>query len=144
MGWVGLACALMTAETTAAGAVDADCLFCRIIGGELPAEVVAQSSQLVAFRDINPQAPTHVLVVPRKHCADAAELYDTDPDLLADTIAAGVRIAAQEGIAETGYRMLLNTGADAGQTVFHVHLHVLGGQPLGALVGGLPADALRP
>jgi histidine triad (HIT) family protein len=128
----------MTAETTAAGAVDADCLFCRIIGGELPAEVVADTDQTVAFRDISPQAPTHVLVVPRKHCADAAELYDADPGLLADLIAAGVRIAEREGIAESGYRLLLNTGADAGQTVFHVHLHVLGGEPLGALVGGLP------
>lgn len=128
----------MTAETTAAEAAGADCLFCRIIRGELPAELVAQTDQTIAFRDINPQAPTHVLVVPRTHCADAAELYDADPGLLAGTIAAGVRIAEQEGIAKTGYRLLLNTGADAGQTVFHVHLHVLGGRPLGALVGALP------
>jgi len=121
---------------TAAGARVPDCLFCRIIAGELPAEVVAETERTVAFRDIGPQAPTHVLVVPREHHADAAALYAADPMLLADTIAAGVRIAEQEGVAETGYRMLLNTGAHAGQTVFHAHLHVLGGEPLGALAGG--------
>jgi len=111
------------------------CLFCRIVAGEVPAEVVAETEQTFAFRDIAPQAPTHVLVVPRQHFKDAAELYAADPRLLADTIAAGVRVAEQEGIAESGYRLLLNSGADAGQTVFHAHLHVLGGRPLGALVG---------
>jgi len=112
-----------------------DCLFCRIVTGELPADVVAETGRTVAFRDISPQAPTHVLVVPREHHADAAALYTANPGLLADTIAAGVAVAEREGIADTGYRLLLNTGADAGQTVFHAHLHVLGGKPLGALVG---------
>jgi histidine triad (HIT) family protein len=124
----------MTAASTARATVP-DCLFCRIVAGDLPADVVAETERTVAFRDINPQAPTHVLVVPREHHADAAALYATDPNLLADTIAAGVEVAMQEGVAESGYRMLLNTGADAGQTVFHAHLHVLGGKPLGALVG---------
>jgi histidine triad (HIT) family protein len=124
----------MTAST--AGSPVSDCLFCRIVAKELPADVVAETEQTFAFRDISPQAPTHVLVVPRAHYSDAAALYAADPSLLADTIAAGVRIAEQEGVAESGYRMLLNTGAHAGQTVFHAHLHVLGGRPLGALVGG--------
>jgi histidine triad (HIT) family protein len=125
----------MTAPTEPTKA--SDCLFCRIIAGELPAEVVAETERTFAFRDVSPQAPTHVLVVPREHYADAAALYAADPGLLADTIAAGVRVAEQEGIADTGYRLLLNTGAHAGQTVFHAHVHVLGGEPLGALVGGV-------
>ncbi|HEY0641414.1 MAG TPA: histidine triad nucleotide-binding protein [Pseudonocardiaceae bacterium] len=120
-----------------------ECLFCRIVAGELPTDVVAADERTFAFRDINPQAPVHVLVVPREHHRDAAELSAADPALLAETIAAGVRVAEREGIAGTGYRMLLNTGAHAGQTVFHAHLHVLGGEPLGGLVGGelrMPGD----
>ena len=97
-----------------------------------------EDERTFAFRDINPQAPTHVLVVPREHYADAAALCAANPGLLVDTIAAGVSIAEREGIADAGYRLLLNTGAHAGQTVFHAHLHVLGGAPLGALVGGVP------
>jgi histidine triad (HIT) family protein len=112
-----------------------DCLFCRIIAGEIPADVVAETDRTFAFRDINPQAPTHVLVMPRQHHRNAAHLYAADPGLLADTIEAGVKVAEQEGVAETGYRLLFNTGEHAGQTVFHVHLHVLGGKPLGAMVG---------
>jgi histidine triad (HIT) family protein len=115
---------------------DSDCLFCRIIAGELPADVVAETDRTFAFRDINPQAPTHVLVVPRAHHADVAALFAADPTLVSDTIRAGVEIAERAGLAETGYRLLMNTGAHAGQTVFHAHLHVLGGEPLGALVGG--------
>lgn len=119
-----------------------DCLFCRIVAGEIPATVVAETERTLAFRDISPQAPTHVLVVPREHHADVAALQAADPTLVADTIAAGVRIAEREGIDRTGYRLLFNTGADAGQTVFHAHLHVLGGQPLGALAGAGPAALL--
>jgi histidine triad (HIT) family protein len=113
-----------------------DCLFCRIVAREVPADVVAETPRTLAFRDINPQAPTHVLVVPREHHADVAALHAADPVLLADTIAAGVKIAEDEGVAGTGYRLLFNTGVHAGQTVFHAHLHVLGGEPLGALAGG--------
>jgi histidine triad (HIT) family protein len=113
-----------------------DCLFCRMIAGELPIDLVAETEHTIAFRDIAPQAPTHVLVVPRRHHADAAALHAADPALLAETVAAGVRVAESEGIAATGYRLLFNTGAHAGQTVFHAHLHVLGGEPLGALAGG--------
>lgn len=111
-------------------------MFCRIIAGELPSEFVAESDSTVAFRDINPQAPTHVLVVPRRHYRDAAELVAADPGLLADLMAAGVAVAEREGVAESGYRLLLNTGAHSGQMVFHVHLHVLGGEPLGGMTGG--------
>lgn len=124
-----LACAAMTAERP-------DCLFCRMIAGELPTDVVAETERTFAFRDIAPQAPTHVLVVPREHHADVAALHAADPTLVADTLATGVRVAELEGIADTGYRLLFNTGAHAGQTVFHAHLHVLGGEPLGALAGG--------
>lgn len=113
-----------------------DCLFCRIVAGELPSDIVERTERTVAFRDVSPQAPTHVLVVPREHHADAAALHAADPALTAELIAAGVRIAEKEGVADSGYRLLLNTGAHAGQTVFHVHLHVLGGEPLGALAGG--------
>ncbi|MCP2165177.1 histidine triad nucleotide-binding protein [Goodfellowiella coeruleoviolacea] len=113
-----------------------DCLFCRIVAGEIPATVVAETDTTVAFRDINPHAPTHVLVVPREHHQDAVELAEQSPGVLADLFTAAGRIAAAEGIAADGYRLLFNTGADAGQTVPHAHLHLLGGRPLGGLVGG--------
>lgn len=113
-----------------------DCLFCRIVAGEVPGDVVASTGATVAFRDINPQASTHVLVVPRRHYRDTAELAAADRALMAELMAAGVAVAEQEGVAESGYRLLLNTGPDSGQAVFHVHLHVLGGEPLGAMVGG--------
>jgi histidine triad (HIT) family protein len=113
-----------------------DCLFCRIIAGELPSDIVAQTDTTIAFRDINPQASTHVLVVPRAHYRDAAELAAVNSTLLAETLVAGIAVAKQEGVTETGYRLLFNTGAHAGQAVFHVHLHVLGGEPLGGMVGG--------
>jgi len=91
----------------------------------------------VAFRDIAPQAPTHVLVVPREHHENAAALAAADPGLLAALVAAGAAVAAADGLAESGYRLVFNTGPDAGQTVFHVHLHVLGGVPLGHFGAGL-------
>jgi histidine triad (HIT) family protein len=109
-----------------------DCLFCRIVAGEVPATLVAETDRTIAFRDISPQAPTHVLVVPREHHADLAACADADPGLLADLLVAATAVARQEGL-RGGYRMLANTGPDAGQTVHHLHLHVLGGRPLGAL-----------
>jgi histidine triad (HIT) family protein len=108
----------------------ADCLFCRIVAGEIPADIVARTERTVAFRDIAPQAPTHVLVVPREHHDNAAALAAADPDLLAALVEAGAAVAAAEGVDTSGYRLVLNTGPDSGQTVFHVHLHVLGGVPL--------------
>jgi histidine triad (HIT) family protein len=115
---------------------DADSLFLRIIAGEVPADVVHETERTIAIRDINPQAPTHVLVVPKIRYRNAAELAAADPSLLAELIAVSAKIAEQEGIAESGYRLLFNTNADAGQTIFHVHLHLLGGEPLGGLTGG--------
>ncbi|CAN5209669.1 histidine triad nucleotide-binding protein [soil metagenome] len=108
-----------------------DCLFCRIVAGDIPATVVRETEATIAFRDLEPQAPTHVLVIPRAHHADAGALVHQDPELMAALMADGHEVAAQEGIAETGYRMVFNTGADAQQSVFHVHLHVLGGRAFG-------------
>ena len=105
------------------------CLFCRIVRGEIPAKLVAETAECVAFRDINPQAPTHVLVIPREHVPSLAEA--TDPALVGRMALLAAEIARQEGIAEGGYRTVINTGADAGQTVFHIHLHLLGGRSLG-------------
>jgi histidine triad (HIT) family protein len=110
---------------------DADTLFERIIAGEIPADVVYQDETTFAFRDINPQARVHVLVVPRKRYRNVADLAAADPQLLADLIATTRKVADLENITETGYRVVFNTDADAGQTVFHVHAHILGGEPLG-------------
>ena len=109
-----------------------ECLFCRIVAGEVPATVVAETERTLAFRDIGPQAPTHVLVVPRDHHADAGACADADPALLAEVMAAAVAVAQQEGL-DGGYRLVTNTGDDAGQTVHHLHVHVLGGRALGPL-----------
>jgi len=108
---------------------DPNCLFCRIVAGEIPATVVREDEATVAFRDINPQAPTHVVVVPREHYADAGMLASSDPALAGAVMAAAADVASAEGIAE-GYRLVFNTGPDAGQTVLHVHCHVLGGRTM--------------
>lgn len=107
-----------------------DCLFCRIVAGEIPADLVLETDRAVAFRDINGQAPTHVLVVPREHHADIAETVDADPALVSDVMRAAVDVARQEGL-DGGFRLVMNTGADGGQTVHHLHVHVLGGRGLG-------------
>jgi histidine triad (HIT) family protein len=108
-----------------------DCLFCRIVAGEIPADIVDEDDAVVAFRDINPKAPTHVLVIPREHLASAAELSDAHAELLSSMFGMANRVAATEGVAGSGYRLVLNVGADAGQSVDHLHLHVLGGRHLG-------------
>ncbi|GAA1963850.1 histidine triad nucleotide-binding protein [Catenulispora subtropica] len=105
----------------------ADCLFCKIVAGEIPATVVRETENTFAFKDINPQAPIHDLVVPRAHYADAAELAAHSPELTAALLVEAGEVAKAEGIADDGYRIVFNTGAHAGQTVFHVHAHVLGG-----------------
>ncbi len=115
---------------------DADSLFLRMIDREIPADIVDETERTIAIRDINPQAPTHVLVVPKTRYRNAAELAAADPQLLAELFEVADRIARDEGIAEPGYRVLFNTNADAGQTIFHVHLHLLGGEQLGGLTGG--------
>ncbi len=106
-----------------------DCLFCKIVAGDIDADVVHESSTTVAFRDLNPQAPTHVLVIPRSHYANAADLADGEPEALVGLFDAARAIADSEGLGE-GYRLVLNTGAAAHQTVFHAHLHVLGGRSM--------------
>ncbi|RJQ80479.1 histidine triad nucleotide-binding protein [Pseudonocardiaceae bacterium YIM PH 21723] len=115
-------------------AANSSCLFCKIVNGQIPALVVGETERALAFRDINPQAPTHVLVVPRTHYPNAAALANADAELTADMIRLAGKIAESEGIADSGYRLMFNTGEDGGQTVFHVHLHVLGGKNLGPMV----------
>ena len=105
------------------------CLFCRIARGEIPAKIVAQTDDSVAFRDINPQAPVHVVVIPRRHVPSLAEA--DDPVLVGRLALLAAEIARTEGIVESGYRTVINTNADAGQTVFHIHLHLLGGRRMG-------------
>ncbi len=109
-----------------------DCLFCKIAIGEIPATVVRSDDRLMAFRDLNPQAPTHVLVIPREHYADAAEVAAADPALIGAMITAARMIAAEEVGEDSGYRLVFNTGSDAGQTIFHAHLHLLAGARLAA------------
>ena len=106
------------------------CVFCRIVDGELPATVVASTERSVAFRDLNPQAPVHVLVVPRRHIEDAAALGPGDGAVLEDLFATARRVAEAEGVAERGYRLLFNVGEDASNSVPHLHLHVVGGRRL--------------
>ena len=105
------------------------CLFCRIVAGDVPAEIVKIGERVVAFRDVNPQAPLHVLVVPREHHQDVAALAAEDPEALAELVEVGGSLAASEG--DGSYRLVFNSGAGAGQSVFHVHGHVLGGRPFG-------------
>ncbi|WP_131739908.1 histidine triad nucleotide-binding protein [Actinomadura roseirufa] len=107
-----------------------DCLFCKIVAGEVPATIVREGERVVAFRDINPQAPTHVLVIPKDHHPSVAELAAADVGLLGEVLGEAHRVAVDEGVDGTGYRVVFNTGAGAGQTVFHVHAHVLGGRGL--------------
>ncbi len=107
-----------------------DCLFCKIVAGEIPAQIVHETESTLAFHDINPQAPTHVVVIPKAHHPNAAALADADPALAGAVLRVAGEVAVAEGIVESGYRQVFNTGAGAGQSVFHVHLHVLGGRPL--------------
>jgi histidine triad (HIT) family protein len=105
-----------------------DCLVCKIVSGDVPADVVHEGDAVIAFRDINPQAPTHVLVVPRAHYPDVASLAAADPGALTELVLVGRQVARADG--HDDYRLVFNTGAEAGQTVFHVHGHVLAGRPL--------------
>ncbi|MET8138857.1 histidine triad nucleotide-binding protein [Sphaerisporangium sp. NPDC005288] len=107
-----------------------DCLFCKIVAKEIPAAVVHETERTLAFRDVNPQAPTHVLVIPKGHYENAAALAAADDGLADAVLKAAHDVAVQEGVADTGYRLVFNTGPQAGQTVFHVHGHVLGGRGL--------------
>jgi histidine triad (HIT) family protein len=112
---------------------DPNCIFCRIAAGEIPGDIVYQDNQVVAFRDIQPVAPTHVLVIPREHIASVSALNPSQAQLAGALLLAAGAIAEQEGLSEAGYRIVTNTGPAAGQTVFHLHLHILGGRQLGTM-----------
>ncbi len=108
----------------------AECLFCRVIAGEVPANVVHQDGQITAFRDIRPQAPTHILIVPNEHITSTNDLTGEHVALMGRIVQFAAELARQEGIAAGGYRLVVNTGPDAGQSVGHLHLHLLGGRRL--------------
>jgi histidine triad (HIT) family protein len=114
--------------------VTKDCLFCKIAAGEIPATVVHETDQTLAFRDIAPQAPAHVLVIPKAHHADLAALVAADPGLAGVVLDAAAEVAKAEDVAADGYRIIFNSGPNSGQEVLHVHAHVLGGRPLGPML----------
>jgi histidine triad (HIT) family protein len=106
----------------------ADCLFCKIINGDIPANILHRDDKVVAFNDINPQAPIHLLIIPMKHISTLNDLQEEDNALTGHMMQTAKKLAAEHGIAEEGYRVVMNCNAGAGQTVFHLHLHVLGGR----------------
>ena len=108
----------------------ADCLFCKMVSGEIAPDIVFENEDVLAFRDVNPQAPLHVLVIPKTHIATVNDLTPEDADLVGKLYLAAQQIAADEGVAEPGYRMVMNCNPEAGQSVYHIHLHVLGGRPM--------------
>jgi histidine triad (HIT) family protein len=110
--------------------VSGACLFCKIVDRELPADVVFEDDELLAFRDINPQAPTHLLVIPKRHVATVNDLANGDAELIGKLVLRAGALAREHDFADAGYRLIMNCNADGGQTVFHVHLHLLGGRPL--------------
>ena len=109
---------------------ESGCLFCRIIAAEVPAELVHQDDQCVVIRDVNPQAPTHLLVIPREHLESLDDAARPDEVMLGHLLRTAARVANEQGLTESGYRTVINTGAGAGQSVFHLHVHVLGGRPM--------------
>jgi histidine triad (HIT) family protein len=113
--------------------VDKDCIFCRIIAGEVPSDILHRDDEVVAIRDINPQAPTHLLILPIVHVASLAEVNAEQKGLLGHMVQVATELARAEGIAENGYRLVISTGPQAGQLVAHLHLHLLGGRQLGGL-----------
>jgi len=110
-----------------------DCIFCRIIHGDIPSEILYQDDLVVAFSDIHPAAPVHLLVLPKRHIASAADLDEGDAPLMGHLVAVAVRLAREAGVSETGYRLVVNSGPEGGQVVPHLHLHLLGGRQMRAL-----------
>lgn len=108
-----------------------DCLFCRIVAGDIPAEIIARSDRAIAFRDIEPQAPVHVLVIPVEHYDDVPSVADADPALAGEMLGLAAEVARLEGVDGSGHRIVANTGREGGQSVSHAHMHVLGGRGLG-------------
>ncbi|HSL12606.1 MAG TPA: histidine triad nucleotide-binding protein [Actinomycetota bacterium] len=113
---------------------DPSCIFCRIAARELPADILRETDDVVAFRDLAPQAPTHVLLIPKEHIASVADIEARHGPLLADVARSAAHLARTEGL-DGGWRLVTNVGPDAGQTVFHLHFHLLGGAPMGRLTG---------
>jgi histidine triad (HIT) family protein len=109
---------------------DMDCIFCKIAAGEIPSEFIYQDDEFVAFNDIHPQAPTHILIIPKKHIVSIAELADQDVPLAGRMLAVAKEVAVQAGVAEKGYRLVINNGPDGGQVVMHMHMHLLGGRKM--------------
>jgi len=105
-----------------------ECIFCKIIDGQIPADLIYQDDSIVAFRDINPHAPTHVLIIPKKHIEKISDLNEEDEGLVGKMVLVAKKIAEDEGISESGFRLVFNNNKDAGQEVFHIHLHLLGGR----------------
>ena len=110
-----------------------DCIFCRIISGDIPSDILYQDEQVVAFRDINPKAPVHLLLVPRKHIESVAELSEDEASIMGHLVTVANRLAREAGISEKGYRLVVNSGPEGGQEVPHLHLHLLGGRQMGIL-----------
>lgn len=108
-----------------------ECIFCRIAAGDMGTEFVYEDEQVVGFRDLNPQAPVHILLIPRRHIATPNDLGPEDEALVGRLVTAAARVAAREGLSDRGYRTLINCNAEGGQTVFHLHLHLLGGRQMG-------------
>ncbi|WP_428623752.1 histidine triad nucleotide-binding protein [Sedimenticola sp.] len=108
-----------------------DCLFCKMVTGEIAPDVVYEDDDVLAFRDINPQAPTHVLIVPKRHISTLNDLEPDDARLIGQLSLAAAKVAAQEGVADAGYRTLINTNREGGQVVFHIHMHLMGGRRMG-------------
>ncbi len=112
-----------------------DCVFCRIVAGEIPADIVFQDGELLAFRDIKPQAPTHILIIPKAHIASLNDITTKHQELMGRIILLAKDLAEKEGISDKGYRLSVSTGADGGQLVPHIHFHLLGGRKLGDMLG---------
>ncbi|MFQ6082893.1 MAG: histidine triad nucleotide-binding protein [Candidatus Aminicenantia bacterium] len=108
-----------------------DCLFCKIVNKQLPSKIVLEDELSIAFEDINPQTPIHILIIPKTHYSSLNEIPEDEKSLLGHLIIKAKEIASQKGIDEKGYRLVLNTGKESGQAVFHIHLHLLGGRPMG-------------
>lgn len=112
-----------------------DCIFCKIIEGSIPSSKVYESENVIAFKDIQPAAPVHILIIPKKHIPTMNDVTEEDDSVIAELFAAAREIAKQQGIAESGYRLINNVNSDGGQVVYHLHIHLLGGEKLGTLVG---------
>ena len=112
-----------------------DCIFCKIVAGEIPSDTVYQDEEIIAFRDINPQAPVHIVIIPRKHIAALSDLSQSDSALVGRMVDAANRLAEKEGIADKGYRVVINCGKEGGQLIPHLHLHLVGGRQLSDQIG---------